>query len=244
MKQICVKITGCKTLTIIDNYDWEDIDPSISVTNTLITLKYISSTTTGDIITITDEDEYINTIDVLPATILSSWTKIEDGYFQIKSKYTIGQNNKGSISFSLDIQPTLNTFTNFLTRTNLGSNITNQWYYDSGMIGANTTETASNMVDYANDIFTTPGYECNLIASSIGNIITITTTENTTFYNNHNAFYILNKQEVDGSYAIGLFTLITGDSITYPNDDIYMFISGGSIANIINTYSEVFNKCT
>lgn len=89
MKEICVKVIGCKQLKITDNYNWEEIDPSISVLNTLITLKYISSTTTGDVITIVDEDEYVDTITIEPSTILSSWTKIEDGYYQIKITYTL-----------------------------------------------------------------------------------------------------------------------------------------------------------
>ena len=93
MKKICVKISGCKKLVITDNYDWEEIIPSTSVVNTLITLKYISSTTTGDVITIIDENEYVSTIEVLPTTILSSWTKIEDGYYQIKITYTLDDDN-------------------------------------------------------------------------------------------------------------------------------------------------------
>ena len=244
MKEICVKTIGCKQLKITDNHDWESTNPSISVSNTLITLKYISSTTTGELITIVDEDEYVSTIDVLPSTILSSWTKIQDGYYQIKSQYTIGTSSPGSMSFSLDEQPTLNTYSNFNVTAIEGLNVTMQWYFDGAMIGADTTETAANMVAYANTEFTSyPGYTFNVIASSVGNVITFTTTENTTFYNQHNHFYINNKQAVDGGYATGLYTLITGDSTVDVNDDIYMYISGGAIASVIKTYSEVFNKC-
>jgi len=244
MADICVKTSTCKQLVITDNYDWGAIEPSISVSNTLITLKYISSTSTGDVITIVDEDEYVSTIDVLPSTILSSWTKIQDGYYQIKSQYTIGTSSPGSMSFSLDIQPTLNTYSNFNVTATNGSNFTFQWYFNGAMIGSDTTETAANMVAYANTEFTTNfGFTFNVIASSVGNVITFTTTENTTFYNQHNHFYINNKQAVDGGYATGLYTLITGDSTVDVNDDIYMYISGGAIASVIKTYSEVFNKC-
>ena len=244
MREICIKTVGCKQLKITDNHDWEATEPSISVSNTLITLKHISSTATRDVITIVDEDEYVSTIDVLPATIFANSTKIEDGYYQIKSQYTIGTSSPGSMSFSLDIQPTLNTYSNFNVRATNGSNFTFQWYFNGAMIGADTTETAANMVAYANTEFTTNfGFTFNVIASSVGNVITFTTTENTTFYNQHNNFYINNKQAVDGSYATGLYTLITGDSTTVGNGDIYMYISGGAISSIIKTNTEVFNKC-
>lgn len=98
MKEICVKINGCKKITITDNYDWEEIVPATSVVNTLITLKYISSTATEDVITIVDETEYVSTIDVLPATILASWTKIEDGYYQIKITYTLDDDSTVKIN--------------------------------------------------------------------------------------------------------------------------------------------------
>lgn len=89
MKEICIKTIGCKQLKITDNHDWEDIVPSTDVVSTLITVKYISSTTTGDLIIIVDEDEYINTITITPEIILSSWTKILDGYYQVTIKYTL-----------------------------------------------------------------------------------------------------------------------------------------------------------
>jgi hypothetical protein len=244
MKEICIKISGCKKLTITDNYDWGATDPSISVSNTLITLKYISETSTGDTLTIVNEDEYVSTIDVLPSTILSSWAKIQDGYYQIKSQYTIGTSSPGSMSFSLDVQPSLGTYSNFNVTATDGSNFTFQWYFNGSLVGANTTETAANMVAYANTQFTSYfGYTFNVIASSVGNVITFTTTENTTFYNQHNHFYILNKQAVDGSYATGLYTSLSGGSTTIENDDIYMYMSGGSIVSVIKTNTEVFNKC-
>jgi hypothetical protein len=89
MKEICVKTIGCKQLKITDNHDWESTSPSISVSNTLIILKYISSTSTGELITIVDENEYVSSITIEPETILSSWTKILDGYYQITIKYTL-----------------------------------------------------------------------------------------------------------------------------------------------------------
>lgn len=89
MKEICVKTISCKQLKITDNHDWGSTNPSISVSNTLITLKYISSTTTGELITIVDENEYVSSITIEPSTILPSWTKIEDGYYQITIKYTL-----------------------------------------------------------------------------------------------------------------------------------------------------------
>lgn len=89
MKEICVKVNGCKKLIITDNYDWEAIVPATSVVNTLITLKYISSAVTGDVITITDENSYVSTVTVLAKDIDSSWTKVQDGYFQIKITYTL-----------------------------------------------------------------------------------------------------------------------------------------------------------
>jgi len=93
MKEICIKTIGCKQLKITDNHDWESIVPSTDVVNTLITLKYISSTTIEEVIIIADEDEYISTITIEPSTILSSWTKIEDGYYQIKITYTLNDDS-------------------------------------------------------------------------------------------------------------------------------------------------------
>lgn len=89
MKEICIKIIGCKQLEITDNHDWESTDPNDVVTNTKITLKYISSTTTGNTITLLNSSGYTSTITVLPSTILSSWTKIQDGYYQINIEYTL-----------------------------------------------------------------------------------------------------------------------------------------------------------
>jgi len=78
MKEICVKVTGCKTLVITDNYDWEGGDPSEFITHTKITVKY------KDVLyTVYDEDGYLGEKEVLPTVFNSTATKIEDGYYQI-----------------------------------------------------------------------------------------------------------------------------------------------------------------
>lgn len=113
MKEICVKINGCKELIISDNYNWEDTDPSVVVSNTLITLKYISSTTIGDVITVINENTYVDTVTIMPSTIDSSWTKFQDGYFQIK------------IIFTLNNDSTIKTYTEVFNKCNLDCKIDN-----------------------------------------------------------------------------------------------------------------------
>lgn len=113
MKEICVKTNSCKELVISDNYNWGEVNPTTSVANTLITLKYISSTTTGDVITIIDENEYISTVTVLASTIDSSWTKVQDGYFQIKITYT------------LENESIVKTYTEVFNKCNLDCKIDN-----------------------------------------------------------------------------------------------------------------------
>lgn len=101
MKEICVKVTGCKELTITDNYNWEDIIPENVVTSTVITIKYISSTFTSDVITVLNANEYVKTTTVLAKNIISSWTKIEDGYFQIKITYLL--NNESTVKTYIEV---------------------------------------------------------------------------------------------------------------------------------------------
>jgi len=89
MQQICVKIISCKQLQVTDNYDWGNVIPSDDVINTKITIKYISSTITGELIVLLDTSGYTGTLTIEPEDILSSWIKIEDGYFQINIEYTL-----------------------------------------------------------------------------------------------------------------------------------------------------------
>jgi hypothetical protein len=88
MKEICIKTIGCKQLQIIDNHDWEEIIPDNDVVSSLFTVKYISS---DNVITtkVFDIDGYKDSIIVEPKDIISSWTKIEDGYYQVTIKYTL-----------------------------------------------------------------------------------------------------------------------------------------------------------
>jgi len=78
MKEICVKISGCKKLIIKDNYDWEGGDPSEFISHTKITVKYKDT-----LYTVYDEDGYLGEKEVLPTVFSSTATKIEDGYYQI-----------------------------------------------------------------------------------------------------------------------------------------------------------------
>ena len=83
MKEICVKISGCKKLIIKDNYDWEGGDPSEFIGHTKITVKYKDT-----LYTVYDEDGYLGEKEVLPTVFNSTATKIEDGYYQITMYFT------------------------------------------------------------------------------------------------------------------------------------------------------------
>lgn len=83
MKQICVKVSGCKKLIIKDNYDWEGGDPSEFIGHTKITVKYKDT-----LYTVYDEDGYLGEKEVLPTVFNSTATKIEDGYYQITMYFT------------------------------------------------------------------------------------------------------------------------------------------------------------
>lgn len=87
MSDICVKTLGCKQLVISDNYDWGLIIPQDDVSRTIITLNYIPYKGIATTITVADENNYIETATVNPEDIGSSWTKINDGYYQINIKY-------------------------------------------------------------------------------------------------------------------------------------------------------------
>jgi len=83
MKEICVKVSGCKKLIIKDNYDWEGGDPSEFIGHTKITVKYKDT-----LYTVYDEDGYLGEKEVLPTVFSSTATKIEDGYYQITMYFT------------------------------------------------------------------------------------------------------------------------------------------------------------
>lgn len=83
MSNICIKTIGCKKLSIKDNYNWEDINPSSVITHTKVTIKYKNT-----VYTIYDEAGYESEFEVLPTVFNVSDTKIQDDFYQVTIIYT------------------------------------------------------------------------------------------------------------------------------------------------------------
>ena len=169
-----------------------------------------------------------------PETVTSILvTTRHDGWYKItQSLAAANVGVKGAMSFSLDEQPENGTFSNFYIRLAPTSLYTIQWSYGGNVtIGATTTDTAASMVTSANSQIVSAcaseGVDVPVVVTSVGDVITFTTVEYTSYFNEKGNLYVLDKITASGSFALDLFTLITGGSYTTVDDDFQFYMTGG-----------------